>query len=107
MFESNWVLALGHEFTNKFNIVHLLCDAHGLWVALKFSVNVKCRSKCVLHFFSVSSVVRAAKQVVANSFEVIWVRKVSQSTQPFDLKQQVDCLRLLIVVDELGDDLVY
>ena len=61
LLKSDWVFALGHKFANKFNVVHLLSDTHGIWVPLELSVNVKCRSECVLHLFSVRSVVRTAE----------------------------------------------
>ena len=78
LFESDWVLALCHNFSNELNVVHLLSDSHCIWVSLEFSVDIKCRPERMLHLFSISGVVRAAEKVVAYTLKIVRVCKVIQ-----------------------------
>ena len=100
------VLALGHDFTNQVDIVHFLRHSHRLGIPLELAVNVKGRAEGVLHLLGVRSVVRAREQVVAHALEVVLICELDKRAEALDLEQQVYGLRLLIMIDELGDDLV-
>ena len=61
----------------------------------------------MLHFFSVRCVVGAGEEIVADSLEVVRVGEVIERTEAFNFKKQIDSFRLLIMIDELRNDLVY
>lgn len=87
LLQSYWIFALGHDLANKLDVVHLLGDSHGVWVSLELSEYVECRPESVLHLLRIRSIVRTGKQIIADSLKVVRVRKVIQSTEPFDLEK--------------------
>ena len=107
LLQGYWVLALGHKLANQLNVVHLLSDSHSLWVPLELSVDIESSPEGMLHFFSVCCVVGAGEEIVADSLEVVRVGEVIERTEAFNFKKQIDSFRLLIMIDELRNDLVY
>ena len=106
LFQRDLILALTHQLGDQIHVVHLLGYAHCLRISLELAEDVKRSAESLLHLFSISCVVGAGKQVVADALKVIWVGEVNEGAKSLNFEQKVNCFWLLIVIDEFWDDLI-
>lgn len=64
-------------------------------------------AESIHQLLSVCGVVRATEQVVAHSLEVAIIGEVHDAVEALNFHKQVNCLGLLMVLHEMGNDNVH
>lgn len=100
------VVAFGHNLVNELHVIHLLGNSQCVRVPPETLVDVKSSAEDQHHFLSVRRVRATRQEVGAHSIEVVLIAEGAQFLQAFALNHQVDRFSLLVVVDELGDNLI-
>lgn len=100
------VLAVSHEFVDKFHIVELLSYSQSICVFFLLTEDVESSLQCLSEFLSVGSVVRARKQVHAYTFVVVLVTEGVKLVELLNFHHQVYGFTLLVMIDELRNDLL-
>jgi len=100
------ILALGHKFIDEAHVIHLLGNSECIREFVKLSIYTIDRIQGLSQLIAISSVITACEQVIANTFVVVFVAKVSKFVKALHFHHQVDSLALLIMINEFGDNLV-
>jgi hypothetical protein len=72
-----------------------------------FNIGAVGSAESIHHLLGVGRIVRAAEQVVANSLEVAIVGEVYDTVEALNFHEQVNCLRLFMVLHEVRNDNVH
>ena len=72
-----------------------------------FNIGAVGSAESIHHLLGVGRIVRAAEQVVANSLEVAVVGEVYDTVEALNFHEQVNCLRLFMVLHEVRNDNVH